>query len=130
MNASYILFHKNRYYHIFRLGLIIVYIFSDQHLKYLKPRGFPLTSSQLLNYHTSTSCFELHALILKANPWSFQTSVNFCRQYVQYRINCHCRCNCVCEGNKLLYLLNNYWIAFTFPVNGLALFVVIWSSMM
>ena len=32
-------------------GLSLRFMCSDQHLKYWMPRGFPLTSSSLMDYH-------------------------------------------------------------------------------
>ena len=37
-------------------GLSLYFMCSDQHVKYRVPRGFPLTSSSLLDYHVKTIC--------------------------------------------------------------------------
>ena len=43
---------KLQFYHcLFKQGLITVFMCSDQHVKNRMPRGFPLTSSLLLDYH-------------------------------------------------------------------------------
>ena len=61
-------------------SLSLCFMCSDQHVKYRMPRGFPLTSSLLLDYHVKqythaylfALCYCLNLMQLNlSQPWSF-----------------------------------------------------------
>ena len=52
---------KLQFYHsLLKQGLSLRFMYSDQHVKYRMLRGFPLTSSLLLDYHVKT--IDTHAV--------------------------------------------------------------------